>query len=145
FLTVDSQRLMEGGWQVLLPAWWEAVSRKRPRVRAKLKNSAGRSSGRSMFGLDAIVDFDWRIAIGDTELSESEFAMLMARNQRLVRFRGQWITLDPELLAQIRKAMSSRDKAKGLSFQDVLQLHLLEASRAERARANGSADDEQDS
>ncbi len=133
FLTIDSQRLMEGGWLVLLPAWWEAVNRKKPRVRAKLKNANGRSSSKSMFGLDALIDFDWRIAIGDTELSEAEFAMLLARNQRLVRFCGQWITLDPELLAQIRKAMSSRDRSKGLSFQDVLQLHLMEAGRAERA------------
>lgn len=127
FLTVDSQRLLEAGWQVLLPAWWEAASRKKPRLRAKVNSGTGEGgkAGGSLFGLDSLIDFDWRIAIGEVDLSEAEFAELVARNVRLVRFRGQWIQLDPALLAQIRRAMASVDKGQGLSFQDVLQLHLL--------------------
>lgn len=125
FLTTDSKRLLEAGWQVLLPAWWEAASKKKPRLRAKVKDSAGRATNRSLFGLDSLVDFDWRIAIGEADLTEEEFAALVARNERLVRFRGQWISLDPALLSQIRKLMASVDRTEGLSFQDVLQLHLL--------------------
>jgi len=124
FLTADSQRLLDAGWQVLLPAWWEAARRKKPRLRAKIGSGEG-ARGESLFGLGAIVDFDWRIAIGDVDLSEVEFAELVARGTRLVRFRGEWIQLDPALLAQIRRAMASVDKEQGLSFQDVLQLHLL--------------------
>ncbi|GGD97167.1 DEAD/DEAH box helicase [Paenibacillus nasutitermitis] len=131
FLTAASDRLLDAGWQVLLPAWWDAASRKKPRLRAKVRSGAGGqgSSGGSLFGLDSLVDFDWRIAIGDTDLTEAEFAELLARNARLVRFRGQWVPLDPALLAQIRKLMMSVVH-QGLSFQDVMQLHLL-----------GSADD----
>lgn len=128
FLTADSQRLLEGGWQVLLPAWWEAATRKKPKLRAKVRPGEGAGAGakgNSLFGLDSIVQFDWRVAIGDADLSESEFAELVARNERLVRFRGQWIALDPALLAQIRRAMVGIDNAQGLSFQDILQLHLL--------------------
>ncbi|MFB9274056.1 DEAD/DEAH box helicase [Cohnella cellulosilytica] len=125
FLTADSQRLLAAGWQVLLPAWWEAASRKKPRLRAKVGSSEGSRAGGSLFGLDSLVDFDWRIAIGDVDLSEAEFAELVARGARLVRFRGQWIQLDPALLAQIRRAMSAVDRRQGLSFQQVLQLHLL--------------------
>lgn len=128
FLTTDSQRLLESGWQVLLPAWWEAATRKKPKLRAKVRPGEGageRTKGSSLFGLDSIVQFDWRVAIGDADLSESEFAELVARNERLVRFRGQWIALDPALLAQIRRAMAGIDSAQGLSFQDILQLHLL--------------------
>ncbi len=127
FLTVDSRRLLEAGWQVLLPAWWETASRKKPRLRAKVSSGAG-SKGDSLFGLDSLIDFDWRVAIGDTDLTEAEFTELVARNERLVRFRGTWITLDPALLTQIRKVMASVDSSQGLSFQDVLQLHLLGSS-----------------
>ncbi len=125
FLTTESQRLLDSGWHVLLPAWWETASRKKPRLRAKVKSGEGSRAGGSLFGLDSLIDFDWRIAIGEADLSESEFAELVARNVRLVRFRGEWIQLDPALLAQIRKAMASVDKQQGLSFQDVLQMHLL--------------------
>ncbi|MGE7057383.1 SNF2 helicase-associated domain-containing protein, partial [Paenibacillus glucanolyticus] len=129
FLTVDSQRLLQSGWLVLLPAWWEAASRKKPKLRAKVRSGEGenaeRSSGGSLFGLDALVNFDWRIAIGEATLSEDEFAELVARNERLVRFRGQWIPLDPALVAQIRQMMAGVDREDGLSFQDILHLHLL--------------------
>lgn len=133
FLTVDSRRLLEAGWQVLLPAWWEAASRKKPKLRAKVRageaseGSQG-SKGSSLFGLNSIVQFDWRIAIGETQLTEAEFAELVARNERLVQFRGQWIPLDPVLLAQIRQAMDGVDSSQGLSFQDILHLHLLDNS-----------------
>lgn len=125
FLTQDSRLLLEAGWQVLLPAWWEAASRRKPRLRAKISSGEGSRGGKSLFGLDALVDFDWRISIGDADLSEAEFAELVARGERLVQFRGKWIPLDPALLAQIQRAMAGMDKSKGLSFQDVLQLHLL--------------------
>ncbi|WP_150272412.1 DEAD/DEAH box helicase [Paenibacillus tepidiphilus] len=125
FLTEDSRRLLDAGWQVLLPAWWEAARRRKPRLRAKLGAGEGTRGGRSLFGLDALVDFDWRISIGDADLSEAEFAELAARGQRLVEFRGQWVALDPALMAQIQRAMAGMDKSQGLSFQDILQLHLL--------------------
>jgi len=126
FLTADSRRLLDSGWQVLLPGWWEAASRKKPRLRAKVRSGpeAGGAAGRSLFGLDSLIDFDWRIAIGETDLTEDEFQELVARNERLVQFRGQWVQLDPALLAQIQKAMASVRKKKGLSFRDVLHLHL---------------------
>lgn len=137
FLTTESQRLLEAGWQVLLPAWWEAASRKKPRLRAKISSGENsRSGGDSLFGLDSIIDFDWRISIGDADLSEAEFAELVARGERLVRFKGKWVSLDPALLAQIQRAMAGMDKSQGLSFQDVLQLHLLgagEEADADRA------------
>lgn len=135
FLTSESQQLLEAGWQVLLPAWWEAASRKKPRLRAKIRSGEGNRGGESLFGLESIIDFDWRISIGDADLSEAEFAELVARGERLVRFKGKWVTLDPALLAQIQRAMAGMDKSQGLSFQDVLQLHLLQSAEEVDAEA----------
>ncbi|THF84599.1 DEAD/DEAH box helicase [Cohnella fermenti] len=147
FLTADSKKLLEAGWVVLLPAWWEAASRKKPRLRAQVRERGeGKRAGRSLFGLDAIIDFDWRVSIGDTELSEAEFKELVARGERLVRFRDRWVPLDPALLAQISRAMEGMDRSEGLSFQDVLQLHLLSQEAAQDGAAgeagsgNGGAD-----
>lgn len=134
FLTVDSERLLQSGWQVLLPAWWEAAARSKPRLKARIAGDGGGRGGPSLFGLDSLVNFDWRIAIGDTELSEEEFALLASGNERLVRIRGQWVALDSKLLMQIQNVMAGMDRAAGLSFQDVLQLHLLgEAGDTEEA------------
>ncbi|KAF4324105.1 hypothetical protein G195_002674 [Phytophthora kernoviae 00238/432] len=147
FLTQDSGRLLEAGWQVLLPGWWEAARKKKPKLRAKVKPEEGSDRGQSFFGLDSIIHFDWRIAIGDTDLSEEEFADLVARNERLVRFRGEWVPLDPALLEQIRRAMGGVDQEQGLSFQDILHLHLLHNEQREyrnQKRKEGQEDQEEE-
>ena len=137
FLTSDSLRLLEAGWQVLLPAWWEEARRKKPRVRAQIKSSTNASP--SLFGLKTLVDFDWRIAIGNMDLSEQDFAELAARGERLINYHGQWIVLDPSLLNQIRQAMHSVDQRQGMSLQTLLQFHLLQDNRPSQPSA-GSED-----
>ncbi|TXK85062.1 DEAD/DEAH box helicase [Paenibacillus sp. N3.4] len=124
FLITDSRHLLEDGWNVMLPAWWEAASKRKPRLRARVSSEAG-SKSQSLFGLNALVEFDWRVAIGDADLDAAEFAGLLSRNERLVRFRGQWVYLDPALLEQIKRLMASMSPEDGLSLQDVFQLHLL--------------------
>ncbi|MHA7965037.1 DEAD/DEAH box helicase [Paenibacillus sp. CAU 1782] len=143
FLHTDSHQLLEAGWLVLLPAWWEAASRKKPRLRAAVQSedeSKKRGGGKSLFGLEAILNFDWRISIGDADLNEQEFDELLARGERLVKFRDRWIVLDPALIAQIRRMMEGMDKSQGLSFQDVLHLHLLSLGEADGDTEGGAAD-----
>ncbi|ANF95254.1 DEAD/DEAH box helicase [Paenibacillus bovis] len=142
FLSQYSNRLLQSGWLVLLPAWWEAARRKRPKLKAKVSEEEEKRTGKSFFGLDALIDFDWRVSIGETELTEEEFAELAEKQERLALFRGQWIVLDPELLEQIRRAMNGIDRRRGLSFQDVLQLHLMRQSRAAKEEENEAEEEE---
>ncbi|MCQ4087649.1 DEAD/DEAH box helicase [Saccharibacillus sp. JS10] len=142
FLTKDSPRLLDNGWRVLLPAWWQAASKKKPKLKARVneEEGEGKKGGKSVFGLDSVLNFDWRIAIGDAEFSEEEYMELAARNERLVQFRGEWVALDPALLTQISRAMNGLDKRSGLSFQDIIQLQLLKKEEqdgedADHARA----------
>lgn len=124
FLTDKSIRLAEWGQTVLLPAWWEQLRKTKPRLKAKIRPGFG-SSGESLFGLNGIVQFDWRMAIGDAELAESEFRSLVDNNRQLVRIGGRWVLLDPETLAQVQQWIKQVRKKKGLSFRDVLEMHLL--------------------
>lgn len=148
FLTTNSRQLLEDGWNVLLPGWWEAASKRKPRLSARLAEGAGSGGGgESLFGMNALVSFDWRVAIGENSLSEAEFMSLLERNERLVRFRGEWIYLDPALLEQIRRLMASVDPAEGLSLQDILQLHLLselEKEQAAERRASGRKEESEE-
>jgi SNF2 family DNA or RNA helicase len=142
FLTADSGRLIAAGWQVLLPGWWEETRRAKPRLRARVRADAG--GGPALFGLHSLVDFDWRVAVGNAELSEREFLELAERGQRLVRIRGRWVALDPAMLSRIRKAMAKYDPSRGLSFRDVLQLHLLGGTSGEPAPDAAGGDDDGD-
>ncbi|MFD1956599.1 DEAD/DEAH box helicase [Paenibacillus thailandensis] len=123
FLEQYSLRLLEAGSPVLLPGWWEAVRSRRLRLKAKMKSSVG-SAAEPMFGLNQIVQFDWKLAIGNVDLSEAEFMRLAAENRRLANIGGEWVHLDPHDIEQIKQWMKRVGKKKGLSFRDVLEMHL---------------------
>lgn len=127
FLANGSLRLVEAGYAVFLPAWWERLRKQKPRLKAKIKSSVGAATD-STFGLGQIMQFDWRLAIGDVVLTEAEFRQLAEQKRKLVQFRGKWIQLDPTQLEQIQHVMKQVKKKKGLSFRDVLEMHLLDSS-----------------
>ncbi|WP_028609969.1 DEAD/DEAH box helicase [Paenibacillus harenae] len=123
FLEFASVQLLEAGCPVLLPAWWEAVRSRKLRLRAKMKSSVG-SAAQPMFGLDQIVQFDWKLALGDVNLTEAEFLHLAEQNRRLFNIGGEWVHLDPQDVTQIKQWLKRMGKRKGLSFRDVLEMHL---------------------
>lgn len=123
FLEHDSIALLEDGIPVLLPAWWEAVRSRKLRLKAKMKSSVG-SSAQSLFGLDQIVQFDWKLALGDVQLTEGEFLKLAEENKRLFQVGNEWVHLDPNDVAEIRQWMKRVGKRNGLTFRDVLEMHL---------------------
>jgi SNF2 family DNA or RNA helicase len=120
FLSEASAELTEAGVRVLLPSWWELVKQTRLTVKARVKSSAPSS----IFGLDALVDFDWRIATNGIELTEEQFAELVKQKRRLVRIRDQWIQLDPALIQRVQTLMK-KAKKEGLPLRDVLEQALL--------------------
>ncbi|OAS20535.1 DEAD/DEAH box helicase [Paenibacillus oryzisoli] len=124
FLTESSLQLVAAGISVFLPSWWEEIQKmSRPQLKAKIKSSVG-STRKAMFGMDQIMQFDWRVALGGIDLSEEEFGQLALEKKRLIYIRGKWVQLDPVYLEQIRQAMKQIERKKGLSFRDVLEMHL---------------------
>ncbi|WP_183243573.1 DEAD/DEAH box helicase [Anoxybacillus mongoliensis] len=120
FLVEATIELTEAGVRVIVPEWWEVVKQTKLRVKARVKSSAT-----SVFGLDALVDFDWRIATNGIELTEQQFAELVEQKRRLVRIRDQWVQLDPAVIQHVQKLMKQA-KQEGLSIRDVLMQTLAE-------------------
>ncbi|MCZ8512537.1 DEAD/DEAH box helicase [Paenibacillus filicis] len=124
FLQEGSLRLLQAGYSVFLPSWWEELSRHRPKLRAKLKGGGSKAS--ALFGADQLVQFDWKVAVGGVELSEDEFLRMAAERKRLMYIRGRWIQLDPAFVAQVQMALRQSGRKKGLSFREILEMHLLQ-------------------
>ncbi|WP_027409234.1 DEAD/DEAH box helicase [Anoxybacteroides tepidamans] len=130
FLSEASEQLMEAGARILLPSWWESVKQTRLMLKAKVKSKA--KSNQAMLGLEALVDFDWKIATNSIELSEEEFARLVEQKRRLMKIRGQWIHLDPMLIQRMQWLMK-KAKEEGLSIRDVLQQAFLQEENSQTA------------
>jgi len=120
FLSTAAPALDEAGFGVLLPSWWDR------RARLGLTMSAhtpadGVVAKPGKFGKDQLMDFRWRLAVGDDTLSEAEIAALAQTKAPLVRLRGQWVAVDPD---QLKRGLEflARNKAGRMSAGELLRL-----------------------
>ncbi|HEY1920690.1 MAG TPA: DEAD/DEAH box helicase [Streptosporangiaceae bacterium] len=60
------------------------------------------------FGLDALLEFHWRLTLDGELLDADEVAELAAAKRPLIRLRGRWVTLDPALAERLRRPPRTR-------------------------------------
>ncbi len=109
--------LEESGLLVRVPDWWH--KRARPRVGVSIGEKK-----RSVFGAQAMLDFQVKLALGEEELNEAEWQELMSANEGLVLLKGQWVEVDREKLSEALdhwKALE-RQSQDGLSFVEGMRL-----------------------
>jgi len=57
----------------------------------------------SFFGGDALLRFDWQLALGGEPLTDAEMDALAEAHRPVVRLRDQWVLVDPELARRARE------------------------------------------
>ncbi|WP_429841128.1 DEAD/DEAH box helicase [Brevibacillus sp. FIR094] len=130
FLTSSSLQLVQAGIHVFLPAWWEQVRRVKPKLKAKITSSVG-ASRQSFLGVSQLMDFEWKLALGSVELSEEEFEELIKQKQRLLKIRGHWVQLTPDLFLQLQEALKKNQAKNGMTLRDVMRMHLAPTAEVE--------------
>jgi SNF2 family DNA or RNA helicase len=101
FLSARAVGLEQAGFGILLPAWW---SRRGTRSRLTLRAAAApRPAGGGGLGLDEVVQFQWRVAVGGETLTRAELEELARIKAPLVRVRGRWVQMSSgEIEAALR-------------------------------------------
>jgi non-specific serine/threonine protein kinase len=115
----ETPALEESGVIVRVPGWWSGRSAPRPRVTITVGDQAPAG-----LGVEALLDFDVRLTLGDEAISEAELRELRARHGELVLFKGRWIEVDREKLDELlRRWKEARAAAgEGLSFVEAMRL-----------------------
>ncbi|MCU9613270.1 DEAD/DEAH box helicase [Caldibacillus lycopersici] len=129
FLTNASEKLLMIGIEIHLPSWWEAIKSANMRLKARVSTGSG---GPSFVGLDALMDFEWRVSMNNVDLSEAEFRKLMEENRRLVNIGGRWMKIDPSFIRQMQAIMEKAEK-EGMRVQDFIEQQLLYGNNEEEA------------
>jgi len=129
FLREVGPLLKSGGFGVLVPPWWDKPGAKLG-VRAKLKADAS-IVGKGILNLDALVQFDWELALGEEPLSREEFERLAALKMPLVRVRGQWVMLQPDEIEAAIAFWEKKRRQDQMPLRDALGLALGASQQAE--------------
>ncbi|MBA8823377.1 non-specific serine/threonine protein kinase [Saccharopolyspora lacisalsi] len=125
FLRAVAPLLSDAGFGVLLPSWWSAPEGK---LGVRLSSTgtpaaAGVAQLGAMSALDAIVNYQWRLALDGDELTDEELDELARVTTPLVRMRGRWVELDRDKVAAGLKLMSSGG-ASMTTARDVLAIGI---------------------
>ena len=112
----------EAGILCRMPNWWKGSA-----SGVRLNFSVGDSSP-SFVGMDAILNFNAQLFLGDTKISEKEARQLLSESEGLAFIKNKWVAVDPE---RLRQTLDAYEKAKkmmgkeGLSLKDALRLQLV--------------------
>ncbi|MEH2072307.1 MAG: DEAD/DEAH box helicase [Nostoc sp.] len=73
-------------------------------------------------GLQSLLNFQWKLAIGGQNISKAEFDKLVALNSPLVEINGEWVELRPQDIKTAQTFFASRKDQMALSLEDALRL-----------------------
>jgi len=84
------------------------------------------SAAPALLDADNLLDFRWRIALGDEPLTEAEMDALAEARRPLIRLRDQWVIADAKLVARAR-----RRRMESLSPMEALATALTGEAQAD--------------
>ena len=136
FISHDVAKLKKAGITVMLPKAWSAYET-RAQVEARTPGDPADSSTNSIIGLDQLVEYDWKISVGDVELSDDEMQELVDSKSGLIRLRGDWVMADQDALRRITGYMEELSKSSQKRAKAEMEKAAMEAKLAEAAMEEG--------
>lgn len=95
-----------------------------PHLLLQLKKVQGRQvSVKSLVGLTELLDYDWQISLGDSQMDVNEFLRLVKGLHGLVKIKDRYIFLDE---AELKSLQKNLDKNVELSSFQLIQAAFSE-------------------
>jgi SNF2 family DNA or RNA helicase len=120
----ETAPLLEGaGFGILVPPWWNKKGA-RLGIKVKMKSKGGDANVKSKMSMESLVNYKWKLSLGETELTEAEFRALAKLKSPLVQIRGQWVSLDAEQIEAAIKFWEQHQLEGEMSLLDAMKLGL---------------------
>ena len=103
-----------------IPDWWKQTA-STPRVTISLGDKKP-----ALAGLDAILDFNVSVGLGDLDLSRQEIETILEQTQGLAFIKNKWVAVDPEKLREALKACNRIEDlaASGMTLGEAMRARL---------------------
>ncbi|MBI3481825.1 MAG: SWIM zinc finger family protein, partial [Bacteroidetes bacterium] len=99
------------GIQTLLPKSLQYLLK--PRVTVSLTSNG---NNKKYFSLTDLLDYDWRVALGNSFVSKEEFLSLATQSAGLVKIRDQYVMMDQEEIEKIIKKLTQPSAPKAFTL-----------------------------
>jgi SNF2 family DNA or RNA helicase len=125
FIKEQAWILEDAGLKIIVPAWLTPKGRQRAKLRlrsSKSKSSSSAAGIKSYVSLENLVNYHYELAIGDEVVSVEEWQQLIESKVPLVQFRGQWVELDHDKMAEMLQLWQQQQHQNAtLSVQELLK------------------------
>ena len=103
-----------------IPNWWKG-SASSLKVNIKIGNSSP-----CYLGMDAILQFNTQLLLGDSVVSEEEVRKILAESEGLAYIKGRWVEVDRKKLNQVLEAFEQVKKAEteGLTLKEAMRIQM---------------------
>ncbi|KAA8997234.1 DEAD/DEAH box helicase [Paenibacillus spiritus] len=114
FLKEAVPRLSERRITVQLPSRWSREGRRRIGLKLNMQppEPAGEEARALSLGLEELVRFRIEASLGDTAISAEELNELLEAGVPFVRFRGEWVEVDPREIRQVLRYMKRHENGE---------------------------------
>jgi superfamily II DNA or RNA helicase len=109
-------------------------------VRATVATPTPAGAALGAFRLEALLSFDWQVAVGGEALTAEEVAALAEAKRPLVRLRGRWVRVNRELLERLRRRRGRRITAAEALTAALTGSLVVDGDRVEFHAAGALAD-----
>ena len=130
FVTHDAAALRKAGFTVMFPKSWSHMETKAKLDTVEVHDPA-EGATKAHIGMEKLVNYDWKLSVGDTQLTEAEMDELIKSKSGLIKLRGEWVMADTQSLNKIQQYMRElADTARRRALKELEKL----AATAEMAR-----------
>jgi len=114
FLKETVPQLTARGITVQMPSRWSREGRRRIGMKMRMQQLAAEAGGPApvALGMEQLISFRIEASLGDASISAEELTELMEAGVPFVRFRGEWIEVDPKEIRQVLRYMKRHESGE---------------------------------
>ena len=124
FLRESAYFLKEKGFGIMAPAWWKKPSKISVKLKEKNCSTNNNLAAKSIFNMDTILEYDWKLALDGNEISEKEFEKISNLKVPFIQFRGQWVEVDIHQIKTLAKMKINKGLNGKIPVGELLRLNL---------------------
>jgi SNF2 family DNA or RNA helicase len=124
FISEAGPVLYSAGFDVRLPGELTGQGQRRLRARMRIRDVRPGDFEESYVGMDDLAAFEWEAALGEESIDAESFRQIVALKQPLVKWRGQWVLVDPLQLKDIEQLLSENTSTGTMSRFEALSRAL---------------------